>query len=109
MMSEHEFAQIRRQLELWEASDPDTLDLGPAREMFADCRTLLRRCVGAAQVTNTRTDGGASAASSTDLAALSAVITKQAETIAAQADQITSLTGHNIALMNQVLGGMSKS
>lgn len=103
MMSEHEFAQIRRQLELWEASDPATLDLGPAREMFADCRGLLRKVVSAAQVTNPRETNGGGGVNVSDLAALTSVITKQSETIAAQADQITSLTGQNIGLMNQLL------
>lgn len=108
MMSDHEFSQIRRQLELWETSDPDTLDLGPAREMFADCRGLLRKVVNSAQVSNPRDGSGGSPVSSSDLAALSGVITKQADTIAAQADQITSLTGQNIALMNQVIEASRK-
>ncbi len=48
-MTQHRFNRIRAQLELYERVDPDHLDLKPAAEMFADCRTLLREVLSHAE------------------------------------------------------------
>jgi UDP-N-acetylmuramate-alanine ligase len=98
-MAEQRFLHIRSQLDLYDRIDPDHLDHKPACEMFADCRRLLREVVNAA-------DGNGAAPTTgnpADVAALAGTISKQAETIAAQADQIMSLSAQNQELTRKLL------
>lgn len=46
------FQWITRQLQLWNLTDVDTMDLGVAREQFAEARAVLNEIVNAAREDN---------------------------------------------------------
>jgi hypothetical protein len=102
-MDERRFNQIRAQLELWERMDPDHLDVDVLRESFADCRRLLGETVRAAEQVKAGSEAAFASADGGDPGAYLDTISKQAETIAAQADQIVSLSRQNSDLVTQLL------